>query len=331
MRFLLSVYILVFFTNMACGQQVEMIQQSAVTDSSFYHICKINSNEFWIGGEYGILKKIDSLGNIRSIDFPNKGLHILKIEKLRYYVFLATSDAVVYRYDLKKKIFIKKEFPALKNKCFYDLIGLKDGRLVVCGGATALGRGEKKIPRGFIATIDIDLQEVKVVWENNLRFVWTLFETENQEVLAASFNGLNTKILESTDLEKWNNKTTVKGMVHELASIDNEIWHCGSKSFCINKHGIVGPASKGYGRTVIQDTGCLWSLDELGQKIISVTQKGELLFIDKKTLEVEPLEIMQGRTLYDVEKISESKILIVGKGKTVFIADFGKPKKGFLE
>lgn len=324
MRLFTTLYFTILVSCVASSQHVEMIQKSAVTDSSYYHICKIDSNEFWIGGEYGILKKIDSLGNISSIDFPNEGLHILKIEKLGNYVFLATSNAVIYRYDIKQKVFIKKEFKSLRDKCFYDLIGLQNGSLVVCGGATALGRGEKRIPRGFIATVDIDLKEIKVVWKNMFRFVWTLFETENQEVLAATFNGLSTKILESIDQQDWKKRNDVRGMIHELASFDGEIWYGGSKNFCINNHGLYGESCKSDGREVLRDTGCLWSLDQIGDKIISVTQLGELLFIDKLTKEVERLEIMKGRTLYDVEKISDSKILIVGKGKTVFIADLEK-------
>ncbi len=101
------VILLLFYSNIF-GQKIHVITQGIESDSSFYHIEKINENEFWAAGEYGILKKIDSLGNVSSQSFPNEGLNILKIIKKENYIFLITDNALIYRYDILNKIFINK-------------------------------------------------------------------------------------------------------------------------------------------------------------------------------------------------------------------------------
>ena len=299
-----------------------MLLHGIESDSSFYHVKKISNNEFWAGGEYGILKKIDSLGNVSSLNFPNDGIDILKIERIHNYVFIITANAVIYRYDIEKKAFLKKEFPMFKNKCFYDLIELKNGKLLVCGGASGIAKGKRKIPKGFIATIDQDLKEINVVWKSNRKFVWSLSEFENQKILAATFNGLNTQIIKSENLKYWQKDIKIKGLVHEIALFDNQIWYCGTKNIHFKKNGIIGKATKGQKQKILYKTGCLWSLDIMDGKIITVTQNCELLQMNKKSNEIEQIKIPKISTLYDIEKISESKILVVGHGKTAYIINF---------
>lgn len=320
MKLLIKISVLLLFSSNVVGQQVQMLLQGAESDSSFYHVEKINDNEFWLGGEYGILKKIDSLGNVSSLNFPNAGLDILKIEKIQNYVFIITANATIYRYDLAKNTFLTKRFPELKNKCFYDLIALKNGELLVCGGTSGIVKGKRKIPRGFIATIDKNLEEINVVWKKKSKFVWSLLETEDKNILAVTFNGLNTKIRKTEDLSLWKKEIKIRGLVHEISFIDNQLWYCGSKNTHFKKNGIIGQTTKK--RKILKQTGCLWSLDSLDEKIIAVTQSGELLSVDKKNNEIEHLTIPRTFTIYDIEKISDSKLLVVGHGKTAYIIDF---------
>lgn len=319
MKLLFSAYILFLFTSSVCSQSIQVINQATPKDSSFYHLEKINNNEFWAGGEYGILKKIDSTGIMHHINYPNDGLAILNIERIGDYVFILTEDAVIYRYDLNKDIFIKKVFPSFKNKCFYDLVGLENGDLVVCGGAKDISKAQRKIPKGFIAVIDQDLKEIKVIWKKKRKFVWALLKTKNQEVLAATYNGLNTKIIKSNDLKSWKKEFRIKGLVHELSHIENQIWYSGSKNNRFRKHGIIGQAAKGQDRQVLKNTGCLWSIDSLDEKVIAVTQQGKLFILDKSNKTFEQLKIPKAYSLYDFELISESKILIVGQGKAAYL------------
>jgi hypothetical protein len=322
LKLLIKLSILSLFCSNVFGQKIHVLLQGVSADSSFYHIKKINNNEFWAGGEYGVLKKIDSLGNVSSIGIPNAGIDILKIERVHNYVFIITANAVIYRYDIDKKIFLKKEFPAFKNKCFYDLIALKDGTLLVCGGTSGIAKGEKKTPKGFIATIDQDLKEIKVVWKNYRKFVWSLSDNGTEGVLAVTFNGLNTRIIKTQNLNHWKNKIRIKGLIHEIVSIDNQLWYCGTKNIHYKKDGIIGQAIKGSQQKTVNKTGCLWSLNTVGEKIIAVTQNGELLKMDKTCNGIEQIKTPKNFTLYDIEKISESKILVVGHGKTACMIDF---------
>ena len=58
---------------------------------------------------------------------------------------MATDNGIIYRYDFEKKQFLRKEFSEFRNKCFFDLIILKNEQIVVCGGAKGISKGEKII------------------------------------------------------------------------------------------------------------------------------------------------------------------------------------------
>lgn len=320
-RILNLLFVLLLYAN-TFAQKIQTVLHGIDSDSSFYHIAKINNNEFWIGGEYGILKTMDTLGNVSNIKYDNVGLNILKIERVNNYVFIATDDAVIYRYDIEKKVFIKKEFPEFKGKCFYDLIALSNGKLMVCGGTKGIAKATKKLPKGFIAIVDMDLNTITTVWKNYRKFVWSLLELDNHKILASTYNGLSTKIIETTDFKHWKTNTQVKGLVHEIALIDNQVWYCGSKNNHYKNEGIIGLNKIDHSKKVICKTGCIWSMDILNDKIISVTQSGELLKLDKVTNEFELLKIPDAFTLYDIQKISNKKIVVIGHGHTAYILDF---------
>jgi hypothetical protein len=313
---------LVLFGQSIFGQRVQTILQGNHSDSSFYHVKRVGVNEFWAGGEHGILKSIDTLGRVRSVNFPNKGLDILKIELVNNYIFLITANAIIYRYDMEKDTFMSREFPQFQGKCFYDLIGLPNGHILVCGGATGIAKGRKKIPRGFIAIMDKDLNHIDIVWSSFRKFVWSLLDLGPEGVVAATFNGLKTKIIETKDLQQWKKNAQVNGLVHELSLIDNNVWYSGTKSIHYKKSGIWGRSKDGKKPNVTEKTGCLWKVGMVNGKIISVTYNGEILKIDPITNNTNPLTIAKGFSLYGIEKISDSKILVVGNGKGAYIVDF---------
>ena len=321
MKHQIQLIFLLLFYSTAFGQKIHTIFQGIESDSSFYHIEKINKNEFWAGGEYGILKKIDSLGNVSTQNFPNEGLNILKILKKENYVFIITDNAVIYRYDILNKMFKKKIFLNFKNKCFYDLIALQNGDLMVCGGTSGITKGEKKIPNGFIAILDSDLKEISTVWKSRRKFVWSLLELENGNILASTFNGLNTKIIKTENYIDWEKNTRIKGLVHEIALLTNTIWYSGSRNIHYKENGII--KMKGQKQLLPNKAGCLWSMDVVNGKIISVTANGKLIILDKKTSEIKQID-NSPFVFYDIEKISESKILVVGHGKSICIIDFNE-------
>lgn len=311
----------IFSISSIC-QEIKVISRGNNADSSYYDILKINDNEFWIAGEYGILKKIDTLGNISPIVFHNEGLTILKLLKVGEFVFIATAEGVIYKYDIVKKEFQKKAFATYKTKCFYDIIALKNGKLLVCGGNTAISKDHKRIPLGFIAVLDQNLEEIDMVWNSYRKFVWSLLQVENENVLAVSFDGLNTFIIKSDNLKNWRKEFNIKGLIHKIAMFDYQIWYCGAKNIRYVKNGIVGKVAQSNERKQYHETGCLWNMNMFGEKIISVTQDGSVIKMDKNIEKIQQIKIPNAYTLYDFEQISDTKIITVGHGKGAYIVQF---------
>lgn len=321
MKYFLNISFLLLTCSILSGQNIQVIEQGSRTDSSYYHICKISDNEFWLGGEYGILKKVDSLGNLSNINLPNQGVDILKIEKIKRYVFILTADAVIYRYDIESDTFITKQFPAFRNRCFYDIIELNNDQLLVCGGATGIAAGRPTIPKGFIATLDLNLENIDVVWKHRWKFVWSIIQTDNQETLAVTFNGLRSRILKTKDLTTWKKAEKIKGLIHDVSYIDDQLWYCGTKNISFRKNGIFGKLDTDHKLTKVKRTGCLWRLDTIDKHIVSVTYSGELLKIDPHSREITLLSIPKKYALYDIEQISNSQVLVVGRGKMAYLVD----------
>ena len=117
---------------------------------------------------------------------------------------------------------------------------LQDGNVLVCGGASGIAKGRKVVPKGFIATLNQDLNNIRVVWKCYRKFVWSLLENKNQKSLGFTFNGLNTRVIQSDNLVKWKNQLKIKGLVHNTILVDNQIWYCGAKNINYIKKGIVG-------------------------------------------------------------------------------------------
>jgi hypothetical protein len=109
--------------------------------------------------------------------------------------------------------------------------------------------------------------------------------------------------------------------VHEIARFGNQLWYCGAKSIRFNEAGILGQTTKGLLQNVLYKTGCIWSMDKIGDNTYAVTSSGELLRTDTKRNIIEHLKLPNAFTLYDIEKISDSKFFVVGKWKGVYIVD----------
>jgi hypothetical protein len=196
-----------------CGQKIISMHTSATNDSSYYDIAKINENEFWAAGEDGILTQIDSTGKPTKINLPDCHNNFLKILPVQHFIFLFTDNGTIFRYDTINKIFIKKTFEQFQSKCFYDAVSYAENEIIVCGGATGISRHQKKIPKGFIAKLDYELNEPEILWKSFRKFVWSL-ELKNEQVLAAIFNGNNSVIKSSSNLKNWKSiSKKIKGIV----------------------------------------------------------------------------------------------------------------------
>jgi hypothetical protein len=160
LKFLILFVLFFIKANLLNAQTMTTLQLGNDDDSSYYHLTKITENEFWACGEKGIITKFDSIGHFQTMDIQTDGFNILKAERIGDYVLIATDDSRLMKYNLMSNTLQKVDFKSYKNRCFYDFLVLPQGKILLCGGATGISKGEKKIPFGFIAVTDSTLSEL---------------------------------------------------------------------------------------------------------------------------------------------------------------------------
>ena len=286
-------------------------------DSSFYSICQINNNEFWIGGENGILFRCDSNANISRSNLNTEGCTILKMVKQDPFVFMITDSQVIFRYHLPSSKLEKFTMSGFRKKCFYDIALLPDGKIILCGGNKQVARVKKCIPYGFIAETDTSLNQLKITWKNARKFVWSL-AYERNTIYASTFNGINSRVIQKNINGKWERKTKFKGIAYRIYSDDNRISAMGSENMKFRKNGIIYEKAN---TQVIQSSGCIWNRKCDDQKTYFVSNNGDLIRQDKAQNTIEKTSISKGISFYDLEKIASNKWMIVGHGKTILFRD----------
>ncbi len=318
-RKILLFFLSFFLISHLFSQNINKLQLGKDQDSSYYHLTKITDNEYWAAGEYGIISTIDSIGNIKSLNLATEGFNILKIERNDDEIFMLTDNATIFKYNYITKSLIKKTFSNFKNKCFYDMIFLPNKKILLCGGKTGISKGVRQIPNGFIATTSINLDTLEIVWNSYRKFVWSIKEINPNEYLAAIFNGVNSKILKSNDGKKWTKYKSVKGLVHEINLINGKIAYCGTGGINYKKNGFFQFDDNR--QMKFKNTGCFWSMQELDNDLLVVSQKGEFIKIDQLEKKYKIYSLPTYFPIYDVERISKDKMLMVGHGKSAFLVD----------
>ena len=103
------------FSQDGVAQDFRVLQSIPSKDSSFYHIEKIAENEFWIGGENGLLYKTDTTGELSHINIDTKGHTLLRIRKNKNQVYLLTDTCLIICYNIDKKTASYHYFSNLKK------------------------------------------------------------------------------------------------------------------------------------------------------------------------------------------------------------------------
>ena len=306
----------------AFSQETKIIQKSIYLDSSFYDICKINDNECWIGGENGILKSIDNNGNVKNILYPEKNESILRIVKSNKYIYLAADNGTIYIYNIENKQFTKKKFSRKLSKCcFYDLLILDDGSIILCGGNSKIGKGIKSIPNGFIIHLDsLCNNKPEFLWTRKICFVFSLCKSDkNGEIYASAYNGAKSIILKSNNNgNKWRKYLKIHALIHEISWIDSNLWYCGSKNRDFTKDGIIGNISNKF---IIQEKGCIWNLLNMNNKIFAFSKSGDIMYLEKNNITINTLINPSYNSLYQSVIYSQNKAYIVGRGGEIIQLD----------
>lgn len=332
--FSLRISLLVAFFSFFLSSQAQVIttiQTGGHSDSSYYDIARIDANEFWVGGENGILTCLDTLGNISHLRLPVRDRDILKIVPAGNYVYVAADQGTIFRYNRSRDKWIYSDYSDLGfgKLTFYDMVVTKSGTVVVSGGHNKIAQGKVSLPRGFVATIDEELLGTPtIVWSHALMFAFTLeYDKDENEVFFAAFNGVNSQLFSSVDEARtFQRRNTIPGLVHHLLLQDGELWYAGAKTFRYSRVGIAGKV--GEKPFEMTGEGCIWSLMPLGNEMFCLAFNGAIVGttenFDAYAFKVRP----SMTSLYESAAISSTRAFIVGHGRTILLIESDLDQEG---
>lgn len=311
------------FNLSAKAQVLEQVYPGVDSDSSYYDIYQLSENDIWIGGEYGVLKRMREDGSLENIQIPNTGSNILKFYQLGNHMYISADHGTIYKYNLVTKNCEVFQFDGFNRRCFYDLSYDGKGNLLVCGGSSGIGRGKKRFPNGFIAKIDTSLtKKPEIVWRNSLKFVWALAQHDDYSISAAVFNGFSSQIIHSDAQthRNWDASEKIKGLVHALQNIDGSLAYSGCRSIRYHKTGIWGFANEPNSYKKVEGAGIICNLLYLQSNIYGFSSQGNVYRLYKDSTPEEHLySTHDGFALYEALPQGEDKMLLVGHGKSAFL------------
>ena len=305
------------FSGGVAAQSIELVDLGVDTDSSYYDIYRLSNQEIWIGGEYGVLKRLRADGSLEHIAYPNSGSNILKFLQLGNFVYISADHGTIYKYNLQDSTCTLTQFDGFKHRCFYDLAYDQQGHLIVSGGSSGIGRGKKRIPNGFIARIDTSLSTTpEVVWKSKFQFVWALAEHPDGGMAAAVFNGMSSRIYRCADLttSNWVAGDKVKGLIHALQPIDGKLAYSGCRSVSYHKTGIWGYELDAKSYTEVTGAGIICNLIQQPEGIYGFSSQGHVYRLGDGLAE-KVYSTQDGFALYEGLLDEDAGMLLVGHGK----------------
>lgn len=307
------------------AQVLEQVFPGLDNDSSYYDIYRLSEDDIWIGGEFGVLKRMRADGRLENISIPNDGSNILKFLPLGDYMYISADHGNIYKYNLKTGLCTRTSFKGFKHRCFYDLAYDNKGHLIVCGGSSGIGRGKKRVPNGFIARIDTSLQEEpEILWKNTGKFVWSLAVHPDGGLAAAVFNGFSSQIYrwDMQESSAWQAGHKVKGLIHALQPIDGKLAYSGCRSIRYHRTGIWGFESDYSSYRRIAGAGIICNLLKINGHIYGFSSQGIVYRLPANDVEQRLFNTHDGFALYEALPAGNDGILLVGHGKSAFLLRF---------
>ena len=324
MRFLRLLFLCLVYSSALNAQEIRCISKGIGSDSSFYSIAKINENEYWLCGETGILKRLDTLGNLQNISIPEYHGHLLKVMKWNDYVFLSSDEGAMYRYDLKLNRWLVKQFRGFEERCFYDFFISSDARLVICGGAKAIAKGKKRIPHGFVLQSDTSFSHQNILRKRVHEFNFLIRPDEHGNTRLLSFNGHRSKIYVSKNLKKWKKKESIRGLVHDILQSGDTLLYCGAGGIRYKEAGLFGCRPSVSIRQEIPDIGCIWRLQEHRGSFFGISRSGGLLEIEPRTARFLRRPLTENFSIYAIAFTPGGKCILAGNGKRIYMMDMSR-------
>jgi hypothetical protein len=305
------------------AQQVKIISQDKNSELSYYDICRISDNEFWIGGEDGILKKIDTLGNISTIKFDVPAFDILKMAFRNDSVWLAGTHGNLYSYSLNDSSVRKVEFPKRFHRlCFYDLLSMPDGSLLLCGGNTKIPAAAKVAPYGFILKkFPVSELRPEYHWRRWLAFAWSL-QSNGEDLFAAIYKvpAFKSEIKSKhVNAKKWDKSRIVDGLVHSIYFSGYSLLYCGASSVAFSETGMAGTTGRFSNHWVMNKSGCVFDIKTMEGQIVACDYSGNILHLSDDNISS---VYCLGTSLYELAFLSATRIVVVGKNQSIVLVDF---------
>ncbi len=319
----LFLFIAVIALNNVSAQSisVDIIQQGkSFDDSAYYDILKIDSENYWLTGKYGIISNYNIKGAITPVIYPTLHRDIYNIDRFDENNLIACADkGTVYFYNTLTNNWRSTQIKGFENSCFYNITVLDNKSALICGGRSAIAHSKKAIPSGFIIKTTDGGQTWTKVYSAAFKMVWSLnYNSKTNEVAALIYFPNHTSLFLSTDFgSTWNKKEkTGVGIFYDLEFDENNNAVCyGGK--------INGSGKLKYGNSEeikFEQVGLIWSKTISGNFKIMTACDGNILFsANSENWKMIHTELAAKFSLYKAEFISLDKAIVVGSGKTILV------------
>ncbi|TSA51419.1 MAG: hypothetical protein D4R43_00770 [Sphingobacteriales bacterium] len=322
----LSLFILFCFAlNFISAQSVtvSVLQQgTGFSDSAYYDILKVNADNYWLVGKYGIISNYNLNGNISTVNYPSNHTDIYKIDQFDEQHYIACADkGNLYFYNTISKEWKSKQIAGFENSCFYNITIIDKKSALICGGRSAIAHSKKAIPNGFIIKTTDGGETWTKVYSSPFKMIWSVdYNAENKKASALVYVPNHTSLFSSADFgNTWKKERKVgRGIYYDIESGDNQEQICyGGK--------INGSGKLKYGNEdeiEFKESGLIWSKTVLDNYEIMTACNGNILFSDNGTnRQLIHTDLTDKFSLYKAVFVSPTQAIVVGSGKTILLVN----------
>ena len=289
-------------------------------DSSFYDMVSLNNDNFILAGKFGIIKTINRTGNIETLQNPQIGNDIYKIDKWDNENVIACSDkGFVLQYNLKNKIWQTLQVKGYENSCFYSMCIVDEKTAYICGGKSEIAHSLKVIPFGFILATTDRGKTWKQVYSNPIQMVWSISVDPGSNEINALVYQPNRSFIYSlkTGEKKFQKKISLgKGLYHDLDYDKNNNWL------------VVGGRHEGKGtvKSLLYkhefNSGLIWSYSKNNEKELFSTSNSSFILKENNKEQEFILPLKNNYGLYECAFFDDKKAIIIGSGQSIIFVDF---------
>ena len=312
-----------FLVLLSCGVSysqkvaIQVLQQgTSYSDSSYYDIVPVG-DKFWIGGKYGTLKLIDSVGNLSNIPYPSENVDIYKIDHFdEQNLILGADKGIIYKHNLVNKTWETIKVKGYEKACFYNLTVVNDSTAFICGGKSSIAHSEKTVPFGFILkTVDKGLTWRRV-YHNALKMVWCVkYNPFNKKVYALMYTPNKTHLY-SFGNEQWQREQKIGNSIFHEIQFENE------KDF-VAMGGWMGKNGRIHHNTqklTIPNSGLIWGRVSNGQYDIYSACDGKIVLGDKLgNYKVFGEKLNKAFNIYETVFTSPTTAIAIGSARTILL------------